>query len=84
MAIRSDHFTVANVAERLKGLKVDPWRKYFTLKQKYTRTMKDGRVCFFERGKRTRDGRGRPDSGFLFMVKTCGMLPPVSNWPQPR
>ncbi|MBC7837447.1 MAG: hypothetical protein H7Y39_02220 [Nitrospiraceae bacterium] len=27
--IRSDHFTVANVAERLKGLKVDPWRKYF-------------------------------------------------------
>ena len=38
--IRSDHFTVANVAEQLKGLKVDPWRKYFTLKQKYTRTMK--------------------------------------------
>ena len=29
--IRSDHFTVANVAERLKGLKVDPWRKYFTI-----------------------------------------------------
>ncbi len=38
--IRSDHFTVANVAERLKGLKVDPWRKYFTIKQKLTRTMK--------------------------------------------
>ncbi|MEO8340561.1 MAG: DNA ligase D, partial [Nitrospirota bacterium] len=38
--LRSDHFTVANVAERLKRLKVDPWRKYFTIKQKLTRRMK--------------------------------------------
>ncbi len=38
--LRSDHFTVANVVERLKGLKRDPWRDYFTVKQKLTRRMK--------------------------------------------
>jgi DNA ligase D-like protein (predicted polymerase) len=38
--IRSDHFTVANVPARLKGLKEDPWREYRTVKQKLTQTMK--------------------------------------------
>ena len=38
--MRSDHFTVANVLERLNGLKRDPWRDYFTIKQKLTRKMK--------------------------------------------
>lgn len=38
--LRSDHFTVANVEKRLKGLKRDPWRDYFTVKQKLTRNLK--------------------------------------------
>ena len=38
--LRSDHFTVMNVVERLKGLKRDPWQDYFTVKQKLTRRMK--------------------------------------------
>ena len=38
--VRSDHFTVGNVVERLNGLKQDPWRGYFTVKQKLTRKMK--------------------------------------------
>jgi bifunctional non-homologous end joining protein LigD len=38
--VRSDHFTVANVAERLNALKQDPWRDYFRIKQKLTRKMK--------------------------------------------
>ncbi len=38
--LRSDHFTVANVAERLNALKQDPWRDYFRIKQKLTRKMK--------------------------------------------
>jgi len=38
--LRSDHFTVATVMERLTGLKRDPWRDYFTVKQKLTRKMK--------------------------------------------
>jgi len=38
--VRSDHFTVENVVERLNGLKRDPWRDYFTVKQKLTRKMK--------------------------------------------
>ena len=38
--LRSDHFTVMNVVERLKGLKRDPWRDYFTVKQKLTNRMK--------------------------------------------
>jgi bifunctional non-homologous end joining protein LigD len=37
--LRSDHFTVANVVARLKGLKRDPWRDYFTVEQKLTRKM---------------------------------------------
>ncbi|HSL04660.1 MAG TPA: DNA ligase D [Nitrospiraceae bacterium] len=37
--VRSDHFTVDNVVERLNGLKQDPWRDYFTVKQKLTRKM---------------------------------------------
>ncbi|MEO5954980.1 MAG: DNA ligase D [Nitrospiraceae bacterium] len=39
--VRSDHFTTANVVQRLKGLKQDPWRDYFTVTQKLTRKMKD-------------------------------------------
>jgi bifunctional non-homologous end joining protein LigD len=38
--LRSDHFTVANVAERMTRLKLDPWRDYFTVKQKLTQKMK--------------------------------------------
>ena len=38
--LRSDHFTVDNVVERLNGLKRDPWRDYCTVKQKLTRKMK--------------------------------------------
>ncbi len=38
--VRSDHFTVANMVARLKVLKRDPWRDYFTVKQKLTRKMK--------------------------------------------
>ena len=38
--LESSHFTVANVVERLTGLKRDPWQDYFTVKQKLTRKMK--------------------------------------------
>jgi len=38
--MRSDHFTMANVMARLEGLKRDPWRDYFTVKQKLTGKMK--------------------------------------------
>ena len=38
--VRSDHFTVANMVARLNGLKRDPWRDYFSVKQKLTRKMK--------------------------------------------
>jgi bifunctional non-homologous end joining protein LigD len=38
--LRSDHFTVANVLGRLDRLKQDPWRDYFTVKQKLTQRMK--------------------------------------------
>jgi bifunctional non-homologous end joining protein LigD len=38
--VRSDHFTVANMVARLKELKRDPWRDYFSVKQKLTRKMK--------------------------------------------
>jgi bifunctional non-homologous end joining protein LigD len=38
--LESSHFTVANVVERLAGLKRDPWQDYFTVKQKLTRKMK--------------------------------------------
>jgi bifunctional non-homologous end joining protein LigD len=37
--LRSDHFTVLNVMDRLKRLKSDPWRDYFTVRQKLTRKM---------------------------------------------
>ena len=37
---RSDHFTLHNVLERLKGLKQDPWRDYISVKQKLTRKMR--------------------------------------------
>jgi bifunctional non-homologous end joining protein LigD len=38
--VRSDHFTVKNVSARLAGLKSDPWRDYFMIRQKLTRSMK--------------------------------------------
>ncbi len=38
--LRSDHFTVGNVVDRLKGLKRDPWQDYLTMKQKLTPKMK--------------------------------------------
>ena len=38
--VRSDYYTVINVLERLKKLKRDPWRDYFTVTQTLTRKMK--------------------------------------------
>ena len=38
--VRSDHFTVDNVVERLNSLKQDPWRDYVSVKQKLTRKMR--------------------------------------------
>jgi bifunctional non-homologous end joining protein LigD len=38
--LRSDHFTVDNVLDRLTGMRRDPWRTYFTTKQQLTRRMK--------------------------------------------
>ena len=38
--IRSDHFTVDKVVERLNRLKQDPWRDYVSVKQKLTRKMR--------------------------------------------
>ncbi len=32
--VKSDHFTVANVRRRLRRLKADPWREYWTLRQR--------------------------------------------------
>jgi bifunctional non-homologous end joining protein LigD len=32
--LRSDQFTVANVRTRLARLKRDPWREYWTLRQR--------------------------------------------------
>ncbi|MGC3974506.1 MAG: DNA ligase D [Nitrospira sp.] len=37
--LRSDHFTVDNVAERLEQLRQDPWKAYFTTRQRITRNM---------------------------------------------
>jgi bifunctional non-homologous end joining protein LigD len=38
--LRSDHFTVANVLDRLKRLRRDPWKDYFTVQQRLTSRMK--------------------------------------------
>ncbi|MEX5219522.1 MAG: DNA ligase D [Nitrospira sp.] len=38
--VRSDHFTITNVPARLARLRSDPWRDYFTIKQKLTNGMK--------------------------------------------
>jgi hypothetical protein len=35
----SDHFTVANLPDRLQDLRKDPWREYYNAKQRITRTM---------------------------------------------
>jgi bifunctional non-homologous end joining protein LigD len=37
--MRSDHFTVASVEDRLNHLRKDPWKDYFTTKQRITRNM---------------------------------------------
>lgn len=37
--VRSNHFTVANLPDRLQHLREDPWREYFTAAQKITRKM---------------------------------------------
>ena len=37
--LRSDHFTVDNIAERLKHLRQDPWKTYFTTRQHVTKNM---------------------------------------------
>jgi len=34
--LASDHFTLANVRRRLARLKVDPWREYWTVRQRIT------------------------------------------------
>jgi bifunctional non-homologous end joining protein LigD len=33
-AIRSDHYTIANLSSRLRRLKADPWARYWTIRQK--------------------------------------------------
>lgn len=37
--MRSDHFTVENVSERLQHVRQDPWKAYFTTRQRITKTM---------------------------------------------
>lgn len=37
--LRSDHFTLDNIAERLERLRRDPWKNYFTTKQRITKNM---------------------------------------------
>jgi bifunctional non-homologous end joining protein LigD len=36
-AIKSDHYTIANLPRRLAGLKTDPWAKYWTTRQRLPR-----------------------------------------------
>lgn len=37
--IRSNHYSLANLPDRLRALRNDPWKDYFSVKQKITRTM---------------------------------------------
>lgn len=37
--MRSDHFTIANLADRLRHLRKDPWKDYFSTRQRITRPM---------------------------------------------
>ena len=37
--LRSDHFTMTNLPERLGDLRKDPWKNYFTAKQRISRKM---------------------------------------------
>lgn len=37
--LRSDHFTLDNISERLERLRRDPWKTYFTTKQRLTKNM---------------------------------------------
>ena len=37
--MRSDHFTVENIRDRLGRLRQDPWKAYFTTKQRITKNM---------------------------------------------
>ena len=34
--LKSDHFTVGNLRKRLERLKRDPWREYWTVRQRIT------------------------------------------------
>ena len=37
--MRSDHFTIANLPDRLSQLRQDPWKDYFSTQQRITRKM---------------------------------------------
>ena len=37
--LRSDHFTISNVQERLEHLRTDPWKGYSSAKQRISRKM---------------------------------------------
>jgi bifunctional non-homologous end joining protein LigD len=37
--LRSDHFTIENIHERLGRLRKDPWKDYLTTRQRITRAM---------------------------------------------
>jgi bifunctional non-homologous end joining protein LigD len=37
--MRSDYFTLTNLQDRLSGLRKDPWKDYFSTKQKITQKM---------------------------------------------
>lgn len=37
--LRSDHFTITNLSERLEHLRTDPWKDYSSTKQRITRKM---------------------------------------------
>nr|WP_217345419.1 DNA ligase D [Noviherbaspirillum sp. L7-7A]MBV0879697.1 DNA ligase D [Noviherbaspirillum sp. L7-7A] len=40
-SLRSDHYTVLNLRQRLASLKQDPWADYFKVKQEISRKMRD-------------------------------------------
>ena len=37
--MRSDHFTLSNLQDRLSRLRKDPWKDYYSTKQRITRNM---------------------------------------------
>jgi bifunctional non-homologous end joining protein LigD len=44
-AIRSDHYTIANLSSRLRRLKADPWARYWTIRQ----TLPSARLWYSQR-----------------------------------